>query len=52
MPDTKVDPAFEVCWNCGTTVDGVEDPSPSSTPTTPGPIDADPLFPNLTLDVG
>ncbi|MGE3820109.1 MAG: hypothetical protein AB7I30_11850, partial [Isosphaeraceae bacterium] len=21
-----VDPSFEVCWNCGTTRDGVEDP--------------------------
>jgi hypothetical protein len=24
---TKVDPSFEVCWACGTTPDGVEDPS-------------------------
>jgi hypothetical protein len=24
---TKVDPSFEVCWNCGTTADGVEDPN-------------------------
>ncbi len=24
---TKVDPSFDVCWNCGTTADGVEDPS-------------------------
>lgn len=24
---TKVDPSFDVCWNCGTTVDGVEDPT-------------------------
>ena len=24
---TKVDASFEVCWQCGTTVDGVEDPS-------------------------
>ncbi len=23
---TKIDPGFEVCWNCGTTADGVEDP--------------------------
>jgi len=23
----KVDPSFDVCWNCGTTADGVEDPS-------------------------
>ena len=24
---TKVDPSFEVCWECGTTPDGVEDPT-------------------------
>jgi hypothetical protein len=24
---TKVDPSFEVCWSCGTTREGVEDPS-------------------------
>src|SRR3954453_21894254 len=24
---SKVDPSFEVCWSCGTTADGVEDPS-------------------------
>lgn len=23
---TKVDPSFEVCWNCGTNAQGVEDP--------------------------
>ena len=23
----KVDPSFEVCWQCGTTPEGVEDPS-------------------------
>jgi hypothetical protein len=23
----KVDPSFEVCWQCGTTPDGVEDPT-------------------------
>lgn len=25
--DSKVDPSFQVCWNCGTSPDGVEDPS-------------------------
>lgn len=25
--ETKVDPSFEVCWSCGTTADGVEDPT-------------------------
>lgn len=24
---SKVDPSFEVCWNCGTSRDGTEDPS-------------------------
>jgi Putative prokaryotic signal transducing protein len=24
---TKVDPTFDVCWACGTSVDGTEDPS-------------------------
>jgi hypothetical protein len=24
---TKVDPSFDVCWNCGTTADGVLDPA-------------------------
>lgn len=23
---TKVDPSFDVCWNCGTSPEGVEDP--------------------------
>ena len=38
---TKVDPSFDVCWNCGTTADGVEDPTfvPSDAP----PPDASPL---------
>ena len=35
---TKVDPSFEVCWACGTTPEGVEDPSfvPADAPGTPG----------------
>ena len=24
---TKVDDSFEVCWSCGTTPDGIEDPN-------------------------
>jgi hypothetical protein len=24
---SKIDPAFEVCWSCGTSADGVEDPT-------------------------
>jgi hypothetical protein len=24
---TKIDPAFDTCWNCGTSADGVEDPT-------------------------
>jgi hypothetical protein len=41
---TKVDPSFEVCWSCGTTPDGVEDPSfvPADEPPAPtSPLDLD-----------
>ncbi len=24
---TKVDPSFDICWSCGTSADGVEDPT-------------------------
>jgi Putative prokaryotic signal transducing protein len=24
---SKIDPSFDVCWNCGTSADGVEDPN-------------------------
>ena len=24
---SKIDPSFDVCWKCGTTVEGVEDPT-------------------------
>ena len=24
---TKLDPSFEICWACGTSIDGVEDPT-------------------------
>ena len=40
----KVDPTFEVCWSCGTTPDGVEDPTfvPCEAPPPPGsPLDLD-----------
>jgi hypothetical protein len=40
----KVDPSFEVCWRCGTTKDGVEDPTfvPSDAPPPPvSPLDLD-----------
>ena len=47
----KVDPSFEVCWQCGTSRDGVEDPSFISADET-GPID-DPVrdHPLTTPDV-
>jgi hypothetical protein len=45
---SKVDPSFEVCWNCGTSADGVEDPSFVKADDA-GPIEADPVVP--TLDV-
>lgn len=42
---TKVDSSFEVCWACGTSVDGVEDPSfvpADNAPVPPGsPLDLD-----------
>jgi hypothetical protein len=41
---TKVDPSFEVCWSCGTTPEGVEDPTfvPADTPpSTTSPLDLD-----------
>jgi hypothetical protein len=53
----KVDPSFEVCWACGTTPDGVEDPSfvtaeeagrIDEPPVEPAPVDAD--LPAAELD--
>jgi hypothetical protein len=41
---TKVDPSFDVCWSCGTTAEGVEDPTfvPADTPPTEtSPLDLD-----------
>jgi hypothetical protein len=41
---TKVDPAFEVCWSCGTTADGVEDPNfvpADAAPPVESPLDLD-----------
>ena len=40
----KVDPSFDVCWSCGTTPDGVEDPSFVSAEDA-GPIDDPPVEP-------
>jgi hypothetical protein len=40
----KVDSSFEVCWQCGTTADGVEDPSfvpADAVPPTESPLDLD-----------
>lgn len=39
---TKVDPSFDLCWNCGTTKEGVEDPGFVPADETP-PIQ-DPLY--------
>ena len=38
---TKIDPSFEVCWACGTLVDGVEDPDfvPVDDDNAPIPLD-------------
>ncbi len=46
---TKVDPSFEVCWNCGTSADGEEDPSFVKADDS-GPIEADPLVPELETE--
>jgi hypothetical protein len=45
---TKVDPSFDVCWNCGTTADGVEDPSFVKADDE-GPIAGDALVPELDV---
>ena len=47
----KVDPGFEVCWQCGTTAEGVEDPTFVSADDS-GPIDDPPApdAPELTVD--
>jgi hypothetical protein len=40
----KVDPSFDVCWSCGTTRDGVEDPTfvcADAVPPDPSPLDLD-----------
>jgi len=50
---SKVDPSFDVCWACGTTPDGVEDPTfrPADAPPTPGsPEEESPL--DLDMPVG
>jgi Putative prokaryotic signal transducing protein len=45
---TQVDPSFDVCWNCGTSVDGVEDPSFVKADDA-GPIESDPVIPELEV---
>lgn len=45
----KVDPSFEVCWNCGTSVEGVEDPTFVKADDA-GPIEADPVTPELEVE--
>ncbi len=41
---SKIDPSFDVCWNCGTTAEGVEDPtfvSADDTGPAGSPLDTD-----------
>lgn len=45
---TKVDPSFDVCWNCGTSPDGVEDPSFVRAEDA-GPIEDPPVVPQLDV---
>jgi len=42
----KVEPAYEVCWRCGTSPEGVEDPSFVRADEA-GPIETAPLMPGL-----
>ena len=44
--DTKVDPSFEVCWHCGTSVEGVADPNFVSADDA-GPIEEPPIVPDV-----
>src|SRR3954451_4209393 len=46
---SKVDDSFEVCWSCGTTPDGVEDPDFVTADET-DPIDGAPAARNDDLD--
>jgi hypothetical protein len=46
---SKVDPSFEVCWNCGTSPDGVVDPTFVRADDS-GPIEAEPLTPALDVE--
>jgi hypothetical protein len=46
---TKVDPSFEVCWSCGTTPEGTEDPTFVRAEEA-GPIEDLPLEPKTTED--
>jgi len=43
----KVDPSYDVCWHCGTSQEGVEDPTfvPADLA---GPVERPPLFPDLS----
>jgi len=43
---SKVDPEFDVCWQCGTSPEGVEDPTFVSADDA-GPIEAPPVAPTL-----
>ncbi len=45
---SKVDPSFDVCWNCGTSAEGVEDPTFVRADDA-GPIEADPVVPELEI---
>jgi hypothetical protein len=45
---TKVDPSFDVCWNCGTAADGSEDPDFVKADDV-GPIDDGSVVPELDV---
>jgi hypothetical protein len=45
---TKVDPSFDVCWHCGTSPDGLEDPTFVRADDA-GPIEQPPVVPELNV---
>ncbi len=47
--ESKVDPSFDVCWNCGTAADGEVDPTFVKADDS-APIDEPSLVPDLDVD--
>ena len=47
---SKVDPSFEICWNCGTSPDGIADPSFVRADDTPPIEDPPAIAPEFDVD--